>query len=314
MVSYVPVPISSQPCSCIEIIKNNNTATKFYTGLCTWDLFQHLLSFLSKPYKIAHPRQKIPHADSLLLVLMRFRLNVCVEDLSYRFGIPSSTVGEVIQNWIDVMYVCLKFLLEWPSQEIVRANMPQIFKDLYPRTRCIIDCSEIFIERPCAYQARAQTFSNYKKHNTVKFLIAVAPHGAVTFLSKCWGGRATDKCITQNSGFLQQLDYGDVILADRGFDISDDLALHGVRLEIPSFTRGKKQLSLVEVEHSKRISKVRIHVERIIGLLKNKYSLLHSTLPVCLIKHKCDTEYSNIDKILIICAALINICPSIVPD
>lgn len=115
----------------------------------------------------------------------------------------------------------------------------------------------------------------------------------------------------KNSGFLQQLDYGDVILADRGFDISDDLALHGVRLEIPSFTRGKKQLSIVEVEHSKQ---VRIHVERIIGLLKNKYSLLQSTLPVCLIKHKCDTEYSNIDKILIICAALINICPSIVPD
>lgn len=145
--------------------------------------------------------------------------------------------------------------------------MPQIFKDLYPRTWCIIDCSEIFIERPCAYQARAQTYSNYKKHNTVKFLIDITPCGAISFLSKWWGGRATDRCITQNSGFLR-LDHGDVILADRRFDISDDLAIYGARLEIPAFTRGKKQLSLQEVEYSKRLSKVRIHVERVIGLLK----------------------------------------------
>ena len=192
--------------------------------------------------------------------------------------------------------------------------MPQIFKDLYPRTRCIIDCSEIFIERPCAYQARAQTYSSYKKHNTVKFLIGITPCGAISFLSKCWGGRATDRCITQNSGFLRLIDHGDVILADRGFDISDDLTIYGARLEIPAFSRGKKQLSLQEVEYSKRLSKVRIHVERVIGLLKNKYTILQSTLPISLLKHKHDSEYANIDRILTVCAALVNLCPSVVPE
>ena len=141
--------------------------------------------------------------------------------------------------------------------------MPKIFKDLYPCTRCVIDCSEIFTERPCAYQARAQIYSNYKKHNTVKFLIGITPNGAVSFLSLCWGGRTTDKCITKNSGFLE---HGDVILVDWGFDVSDDLGVCGVRLEIPSFSRGKKQLSLQEIQYSKRLSKVRIHVERVIGL------------------------------------------------
>ena len=43
----------------------------------------------------------------------------------------------------------------------------------------------------------------------------------------------------------------DVILADRGFDIGDDIALHGAKLVIPSFTRGKSQLSMEEVEYSK---------------------------------------------------------------
>lgn len=192
-------------------------------------------------------------------------------------------------------------------------NMPQIFKDFYPRTRCIIDCYEIFIERPCAYQARAKTYSNYKKHNTVKFLVDITPNGAISFLSKCWGGRATDKCIVQNSGFLDLVEYGDLILADRGFDIYEDLGLYGARLEIPAFTRGKKQLSLQEVEYSKRLLKVRIHVERVIGLLKNKYTLLQSILPVNIIKHKDDSEFTNIDKVLTICAALVNLSPSVVP-
>ena len=125
------------------------------------------------------------------------------------------------------------------------------------------------MEQPISYQAQVQTYSNYKKHNTVKFLIGISPSGTISFLSKCWGGRATDQCITQNSGFLNRLDPGDVVLADWDFDISDDLRVYGARLEILAFTQGKKQLSLQEVEFSKRLSKVRIRVERVIGLLKN---------------------------------------------
>ena len=44
----------------------------------------------------------------------------------------------------------------------------------------------------------------------------------------------------QNSGFLNLLDPGDVVLADRGVAISDDLRIYGTRLEISAFKRGKK--------------------------------------------------------------------------
>ena len=94
--------------------------------------------------------------------------------------------------------------------------------------------------------------------------------------------------------------------------IAEDLGVYGASLEIPAFTRGKKQLSLREVEYSRRLSKVRIEVERVIGLLKNKYTLLQDTLPITLLKHKTDSEYANIDKILTVCAALVNLCPPIV--
>jgi len=116
-----------------------------------------------------------------------------------------------------------------------------------------------------------------------------------------------------NSSFLRLLEHKDVVLADRGFDIGDDIAIHGATLVIPSFTRGKKQLSLQEGECSQRIAKVRIHVERVIGLLKNKYTILQSTLPVSLLKRKHDTDYAFIDKVLTVCAALVNLSPTVVP-
>ena len=68
---------------------------------------------------------------------------------------------------------------------------------------------------------------------------------------------------------------GDVLLTDRGFHIADDeLAIRGTRLEMPAFTKGKKQLSASEIEHSRQLAHVRIHVEQIIGQLKKKYTIL----------------------------------------
>ena len=62
----------------------------------------------------------------------------------------------------------------------------------------IIDCFEIFIERPIALLPRAQTWSNYKHHNTIKYLIGVTPHGSIGFISKGWGGRTSDIHLTEN--------------------------------------------------------------------------------------------------------------------
>ena len=152
---------------------------------------------------------------------------------------------------------------------------------------------------------------NYKKHNTAKAFIAVSPTGSIIFISKAWGGRVTDKTITHECGFLDHIERGDVILADRGFNIADDLAIRGAKLEIPSFTKGKKQLSRMEVEKSRQISRVRIHVERVIGRLRNKYRIIQGTLPISLIKRPSDST-PTIDKILLVCAGLTNLSKSIV--
>ena len=272
----------------IAVIKCDDESTKFYTGLPSWSSFEFILNFICEE-KSQSKLSKLTPADGLLLTLMRLQLNLTMIDLSYRFHVSTSTAGTVFATWIEDLFVNFKCFIKWPSQEIARKNLPSIFADLYPRTQCIIDCSEVFI---------AQTYSNYKKHNTIKFLIGVTACGAIRFLSKCWGGRPSDRCINMNSEFLNLFSNGDTILADSGFTISEDLAVYGANLEIPSFTHGKKQLSLEEVECSKRLSKVRIHVEHVIGLLKNKYTILKEKIPVTLLKRKGDLDFAFIDKII----------------
>lgn len=136
----------------------------------------------------------------------------------------------------------LKSLIKRPSKGAVLKNMPKSFRRNFKRCRCIIDCAEIFIERPTNLTARAQTWSNYKHNNTIKYLVGITP-GAVSFLSSGWGGRMSDNQITLESGFLHLLEPTDEILADRGFLIRDELAVYGATLHITKFNERKESVT-----------------------------------------------------------------------
>ncbi len=78
-------------------------------------------------------------------------------------------------------------LIKWPESETLRLTMPMSFRKFFKRCAIIIDCSEIFMERPSDLLARAQVWSNYKHHSTIKFLIGIA--NTISYVSSCVGGR-----------------------------------------------------------------------------------------------------------------------------
>ena len=77
----------------------------------------------------------------------------------------------------------------------------------------------------------------------MKYLIEITPVGAVSFLTHGWGGCVSDEEITLKSRFLDYLQHGDCILADRGFTVAEELASCGATLKIPHFTKRKTQMS-----------------------------------------------------------------------
>ena len=180
---------------------------------------------------------------------MRLRFALFLEDLAQRFNLPISPAHRLLQKGLNVMYTRLSFLIAWPSREIMSWNMPAVVKQLYPASRCIIDCTEVFIESPNNFEARAKVYSHYKNHSTVKFLIGITPCGAISN-SRCWGGRVSDKSYQKFESML------------------------GEQLEC---------------------SKTSIII------------ILKGTLPVDILRHNGDTDIANIDKIIVVCAALTNI-------
>ena len=67
---------------------------------------------------------------------------------------------------------------------------------------------------------------------------------------------------------------GDVVMADRGFTVAGSVGMRQIRLVIPACTKGKSQLDPVDVEKTRGIANVGIHVERVSGLLRRKYTIL----------------------------------------
>ena len=100
------------------------------------------------------------------------------------------------------------------------------------------------------------------------------------------------------------------MLADRGFTVEDSVNYNMAELKVPTFTMGKPQLSRKEVDWSRELAHVRIHVERVIGLLRNKFIIFQSTIPIKLLMSKSGVDENVIDDTIVVCAALCNLCKS----
>ena len=87
-------------------------------------------------------------------------------------------------------------------------------------------------------------------------------------------------------------------MADHGFDMRHETSKRGIRLLIPQFTRGHKQLSYIDADDTKSIASLRIDVERVISCIKSFHILDSSSLPLCLIPVA--------DKIWSVCAFMTN--------
>ena len=190
--------------------------------------------------------------------------------------------------------------------ELVKGTLPSTFRDKFPATYAIIDGSEIFIETPSDLQMQSSTWSQYKHHNTAKFLVACTPNGYISYISPVYVGFISDVDLTRHSRFLQTLadKPGVSIMADRGFTVKEMLKELNIELNIPPFLQGRQQLPQEEVQKGRKIALLRIHVERAIGRIKT-FSILKQTIPISM------ARLTN--QIVSVCAFLSNFHPALVP-
>lgn len=231
------------------------------------------------------------------MTLMKLRQNVVMADLARRFKTSQGQVSKTVGIWIDIISEHTNDVVRTLTLTI-RATVPQAFEERFPNITCVIDCTETVLQKAKNLNSRSESYSHYYANNTVKYLVVISPSGIIMFISDAYGGKCSDRYITQNSGFLDYLRAGDEVMGDRGFTVRDLLEERRVNLIIPAFTRKGCQLTNEEVTHTLRIAHARIHVERAIRHLK-VYKILSQTVPINLVP--------KIDKIFKICAGLVNL-------
>lgn len=311
---------------CYSQIKNDEKCVRFYTGCQNSGIFDWIVSkikgkalklhyfrgensFATKNYQHSQNHRKggkkmvLDIEDLLLLTLMRLRVGTPEFDLAFRFQVSQSLISRILATWIPFLAKELESLIYWPSREDIKRYYPKCFKK-YDNVVGIIDCTEGVIEKPSIAKAQSQTYSTYKSRNTWKKLICITPAGTISFISKSYGGAASDRFITENCGLLDKLNEGDNIMADKGFNISDLLICKQSKLIIPPFLREKGKFSQRNCTITSNIAKARIHVERAIARIKD-FRLLQGAFPL--------TLKDQLDNIFIICSAITNLAPALVP-
>ena len=185
--------------------------------------------------------------------------------------------------------------------------MPTSFKNAYPNTRCIIDCTESLCQSPSSLNTQSCPYSSYKSHDTYKGLVGIAPSGAVIFVNQLYDGSISDKEIVNGSGFLKKklCSNGDSVMANSAFTIHDKLARIVVSLNIQAFLGGRNYLTKAEVKASQTIASVRIQVERAIQTIKT-YSIIRNKIPLAL--------HRSINQIWTVICLLTNLAPPLIDE
>ena len=122
---------------------------QFYTGIPSFELWRGISCLSNKHRRFCRsskkfgPERKLSSQDEFLLTLMWIRLGLLKKDLADRFHISASLCSQIFNSWITSM----ANLIYWPSKEEVVMSKPSRYNHLVD-LRTIIDCSEIFIEKP----------------------------------------------------------------------------------------------------------------------------------------------------------------------
>lgn len=171
---------------------------------------------------------------------MKLAHNFPEQDLGFRFGISTATVSRIVRTWVCIIQDRLfERVVKCPDRESIKVSMPMCFRQHFPDTTEVIDAFETPLQKPDSPVDQVGTYSSYKSKNTVKYLIAVTPQGTISFISNGYPGRKSDKYIVIQSGYLMHILPGDVILADRGFLVEEEISSRGAKLITPAFMNKK---------------------------------------------------------------------------
>lgn len=125
----------------------------------------------------------------LLLCLKKIRLNNSFRELSDDFSIDQTYASKIFFKNIPIIASIMPPFIVKLDKEMIKKSLSMAFRHRYQHVSCIIDCLEIEIQKPSKAVNQALTWSDYKKANTIKYLVFSTPNGLVNYILPGFSGR-----------------------------------------------------------------------------------------------------------------------------
>ncbi|KAM4741348.1 uncharacterized protein FYW61_002859 [Anableps anableps] len=241
-------------------------------------------------------RQQLQPVDEFFLFLVFLSVGLKERDLAVRFNIHQSTVSHIIAMWTSFLFTALGSQCIWLTRQEVQAYLPEEFKD-FPDTQVILYCAELTCQIPSSSLPQSDMSPSYNSSSTMRALVGIAPHGAVTFISDLYGGSFSSKELFKLSGIAEKLTEDMAVMVDQGFPIRDCCKC---KVYSPSFLSKQKEPG-DQVTKTQAKERLKVHVEQVIGRIKqNKlfhgiislshaYSINHLFAVACLLSNYQNT-------------------------
>ena len=309
------IAMSSVPFLSISNLNGDHQLLHYYTGLESTDKLMTVFATLGPAvnyltYFRTQTVTGISPLNQFILMLAKLRQDLDYLPLARLCGISPFTAQNIFITWINFCARQWSEINFWPDKDLVQFYAPDDFHLKFPTTRLIIDGTEIPIQKPSNPLAQRCTFSSYKNRNTVKVLVGSTPGGLISYLSPAYGWATSDRQVdylanyfvrllevVERSSLPEMCDASDSVMADKGFNVQDLFAARDIHVNIPTFFKKKNRMSGRQVLDDMKISSKRVHIERIIGLMKT-YKILTSPLPA--------SEAKLASHIVTVCATLCN--------
>ena len=140
----------------------------------------------------------------------------------------------------------------------------------------VLDATELEVCSSWQTDMNWAMYSTYKGRQTVKVLVGTTPGGAICYIGNAYPGRMTDVEVVRASGLIGDMREGGLshngvmLMADKRFNAMSPLLVNeGIHYVAPPYKRQKEgQFMEPDMDSTREVANLRIHVERAIGAMK----------------------------------------------
>ncbi|XP_014860505.1 PREDICTED: uncharacterized protein LOC106928634 isoform X2 [Poecilia mexicana] len=230
-------------------------------------------------------RRHLQPVDEFFLFLVFLSLGMKERDLAIRFNTHQSIVSLIIATWTNFLFTILGSQCIWLTQQQVQAYLPEEFKD-FPDTQVILDCTELKCQIPSSPLPQMDMNPSHRSLCTMRALVGIAPHGAVTFVSDLYRGSFSNRELFKCSGIAENLTEDMAVMVNKGFLIRDCCECKVYPLTFLSKHPGDQATA-----------RLKMHVEQVIGRVKQN-KLFHGIVSL--------SQAYNINQLFVVACLLSN--------